>query len=183
MDRDANGFIPSASRFISQGSLSGVSVEAGDLFGWAIAIGDFDGDGYGDLAIGVPGEDVSDISNAGLVDVLFGTSNGPSTTRTQIWTQNSAGVADVAEPGDEFGYALSAWNFGKGPQADLAIGVPLEDIVSSSTGALQLNAGAVHVLYGSATGLTATGSQFWTQDSFGILDVAQPGDRFGNSLY
>jgi hypothetical protein len=52
----------------------------------------------------------------------------------------------VAEPGDQFGYALSAWNYGKTGHADLAIGAPFEDIVSASSGTLQLDAGAVNVI-------------------------------------
>ena len=45
------------------------------------------------------------------------------------------------------------------------------------------DAGAIHVLYGSAAGLQITGSQFWTQDSTSVLDSVQVGDRFGNTLY
>jgi hypothetical protein len=42
--------------------------EAGDLFGDALAAGDFNGDGRADLAIGAPGE-----NNArGVVHVLYG---------------------------------------------------------------------------------------------------------------
>ena len=70
------------------------------------------------------------------------------------------------------------------PQRDLAIGAPLEDLTSASTGTLMQDAGAVHVLYGAmTTGLATTGSQFWTQDSAGIGDSVQVGDRFGNTLY
>ncbi len=171
------------SLFISQANLAGVGVEAGDRMGWALAVGDFDSDGRDDLAIGVPGEDVGSITDAGLVTVLYGSSSGPSLTRIQNWTQDSTGILDVAEPGDQFGYALSAWNYGKTSHADLAIGTPFEDIVSASSGTLQLDAGAVNVIYGSSTGLTSTGNQFWHQDSPSINGVSQPGDRFGNSLY
>lgn len=46
-----------------------------------------------------------------------------------------------------------------------------------------VDAGAVNVLYGSAsTGPSATGDQIWTQDSSGILDQVEDGDRFGASL-
>ena len=173
----------SGSMFISQSNLPNVSVEAGDSMGWALAAGDFDGDGRSDLAIGAPGEDVGSISNAGLVTVLYGSSTGPSLTRVQHWTQDGSGIADVSEPGDQFGYALAAWNYGRDSRADLAIGVPYEDVVSAVTGTLQLDAGAVNVLYGTSTGLSSTGNQFWHQDSGGIKDVAQPGDRFGNALY
>jgi hypothetical protein len=35
------------------------------------------------------------------------------------------------------------------------------------------------VMYGSAAGLTTSGSQLWTQGSPGIEDEAEPGDQFG----
>src|SRR6266496_1013289 len=57
--------------------------------------------------------------------------------------------------------------------ADLAIGIPFEDV-----GAIG-NAGAVEVMYGSAAGLTATGDQFWTQDATGT-DPSEAGDNFGS---
>src|SRR5439155_15358990 len=64
---------------------------------------------------------------------------------------------------------------------DLAIGVPLEDVGSIDP------AGAVNVLYGSATGLQATGTggpddQFWTQDSSGVVGSSEAFDSFGNSI-
>ena len=40
----------------------------------------------------------------------------------------------------------------------------------------------MHVLFGSATGLTATGSQYWNQNSAGIADAVETGDRFGSAL-
>jgi hypothetical protein len=175
-----------ASLFISQSNLSGTSAEAGDRFGWSLAAGRFDNDFRSDLAIGVPGENIGTIVDAGIVHVLYGDTFGPSLTRTQIWHQDVANIPDTAERGDEFGYALSSWNYGKGTQSDLAIGVPFEDLLSASTGTQQVDAGAVIVIYGSSTGLAATAAtpaQLWHQDSAGINDSAQAGDRFGFSLY
>ena len=40
----------------------------------------------------------------------------------------------------------------------------------------------MHVLYGSAAGLTATGSQYWNQNSAGVADAVESGDRFGSAL-
>ena len=67
----------SGSMFISQADLASGSVETGDRMGWALAVGDFDSDGRDDLAIGVPGEDVGAIVDAGLVAVLYGSSSRP----------------------------------------------------------------------------------------------------------
>jgi hypothetical protein len=182
-DVTAFGFDPSDSVFISQASLAGVTVESGDRFGWAVAAGDFNFDEYDDLAIGVPGEDFNSLSNPGLVQLINGSANGLLFSSARALTQDSTGIADVAESGDQFGYALSSWNFGVSASRDLAIGVPFEDLVSTITGTLVQDAGAVHVLYGSSTGIQSAGNQFWTQDTPGVLDAAQAGDRFGQSLY
>ena len=56
---------------------------------------------------------------------------------------------------------------------DAAVGVPWESIGTVA------EAGAVNVILGSATGLTATGNQFWSQNSSGVLDTAEAGDQLG----
>jgi FG-GAP repeat len=66
-------------------------------------------------------------------------------------------------------------DFNGNGSADLAVGVPLEDV-----GAVA-DAGAVNVLYGSG-GLTAVGDQVWHQDSFGVPDAAEDSDHFGAAL-
>ena len=168
--------------FISQSNLANVSAKSGDLMGWALAVGDFDADGRDDLAVGTPGEDVVQSVDAGIVTVLYGASGGLSTTRIEHWPQDSAGILDFAEGGDQFGYALSAWNYGRTRHADLAIGVPFEEVQSAADASNQSDAGAVHVIYGSSTGLNSSGNQLWTQDTLGIDDTAQPDDRFGSAL-
>ena len=44
------------------------------------------------------------------------------------------------------------------------------------------DAGAVHVLYGSGSGLTAAGDQFWHQGQAAVIGNAEAGDLFGGSL-
>lgn len=120
------------------------------------------------MAIGAPGE-----NNSGAVHVLYGSATvGLTATGSQLWSQNSPGIAGSAEPGDGFGAALAAGDFNGDTRADLAIGAPGENGF----------AGLVHVLYGSAAGLTASGSQVWSQNSPGIADVAEPSDFFGDAL-
>ena len=82
--------------------------ETGDRFGAALATGDFNGDGYCDLAIGIPGEDISGVIDGGAVQVLYGSANGLSATNNQLWTQDSDGVKFVAQSGDHFGNSLGA---------------------------------------------------------------------------
>jgi hypothetical protein len=60
--------------------------------------------------------------------------------------------------------------------ADLAVGVASEDV-----GGI-VDAGAVNMLYGSAGGLSGSGSQLFTQDSPGVPDTAETSDRFGRAF-
>jgi hypothetical protein len=144
--------------------------------------GDFNGDGFDDLAVGVPEEDVGSIENAGGVEVIYGSSSGLSATEArsdQFWTQDSPGVPGTSETDDEFGSALASGDFNGDGKDDLAIGVPGEDVGSIDS------AGAVEVMYGSSSGLSPTfprSDQLWTQDSTDINDISESSDRFGSSL-
>ena len=44
------------------------------------------------------------------------------------------------------------------------------------------HSGVVHLIPGSISGLTATGSQLWSQNSAGVGDSAEANDRFGAAL-
>ena len=63
----------------------------------ALASGDFNRDGYDDLAIGTPTETVSTTAGAGVVNVIFGSNTGLSTLNS-IWYHGTADVDDTAEP-------------------------------------------------------------------------------------
>jgi len=149
--------------------------EEGDHFGEVVAIGDFDNDGYDDLAIGVPFEDLDGYEDAGAVNVIYGSRNGLTGSGNQMWHQDQDGVRGAVEEGDRFGQALAVGDFDNDGYDDLAIGIPMEDI-----DAVQ-NAGAVAVLYGSSSGLTATGDDFWSQDG-DVAGADETNDRFGWSL-
>ena len=64
---------------------------------------------------------------------------------------------------------------------DLAIGVPFENILLGAPPQVA-DAGVVHVLYGTASGLDDVGSQYWHQDVPGVLDDVEEGDQFGRTL-
>jgi FG-GAP repeat len=154
----------------------GSTTELGDRFGSALAAGDFDNDGFADLAVGAPAESIGGIFVAGAVNVLYGTPTGLTGSGSQLFTQNSPGVGSAAEAFDLFGGALAAGDFDNDGFADLAIGVPGE-----SVGKI-VDAGAVNVLYGTPTGLTGSGSQTFTQNSPGVGSTAEEDDFFGDPL-
>jgi hypothetical protein len=174
LEGSANGLSGAGSQLFVQGG-GGVAdtAEPLDLFGSALAAGDFDNDGFIDLAIGVPGEDIGTIADAGAVNVLYGSASGLSAAGGQFFSQNTPGVLGGAETEDGFGSALGVGDFNNDTFADLAIGVPSEGIGGAS------QAGAVNVLYGSAARLTATGNQQFFQGNGGIGGVAEVGDEFG----
>jgi hypothetical protein len=126
----------------------GGSAEAVDDFGESLATGDFNHDGYADLAIAAPSEDVGGIFDAGAVNVLYGSASGLTGVGSQYVTQNSPGVGSSAEGSDLFGLALATADFNLDGFADLAVGAPGETIGAA------FDAGAVNLLYGSAGGLT-----------------------------
>ncbi|MET8148892.1 hypothetical protein ACIBSW_22275 [Actinoplanes sp. NPDC049668] len=167
----AAGLSGGGSQLLDQDVLAG-SAGAGDSFGSAVAAGDFNGDGRADLAIGVPGETVNGRSDAGAINVVYGSAAGLSLTGDQIWDQSS--LADVEEVDDEFGSTLAAGDFNGDGRVDLAVGVPGERVGET------YGAGAVNVVYGSVNGLSATGNQIWNQDA--LTGVVESYDHFGSAL-
>jgi hypothetical protein len=156
------------------GTIQDVSL-ANERFGAALAAGDFDGDGFDELAIGVPNQTIGGDANAGAVHVLFGSITGVTDAGNQFWHED-AGLPGVAEVDDYFGFALAAGDFDSDGRRDLAIGAPLEDLAGG------VDAGQVTVMYGSAGGVTAGGSQLWNQDSAAVQEVAEVSDTFGRAL-
>jgi FG-GAP repeat len=139
--------------------------EQGDFFGASLAAGDFDDDGFFDLAVGVPGEDIGTTQSAGAVTVLFGSAAGITAAGAQTLFQGSGGVAGSAEALDAFGTSLASGILANDDLADLVVGVPGEDLGGIG------EAGAVNVLAGSPGGLVngslATQGNPESTDEFG----------------
>ncbi|MER5749228.1 VCBS repeat-containing protein [Streptomyces sp. NPDC002088] len=90
-------------------------VEAGDAFGSDTAYADFNHDGYDDLAVSSPGEDVGNDVDGGSVSILWGSASGI--------TGKGIAIPDPAQSGhDNWGRFLAAGDFDGDGKADLAVG-------------------------------------------------------------
>lgn len=170
-------------------------INANEHFGSSLAAGDFNDDGYIDLAIGIPEDNIPSpalniegIADVGAVNIIYGSPTGLSRTFVpdQLINQDSPNVQEEAETNDGFGKTLAAADYNGDGYDDLAIGIPFEHTSHNSIS----DAGAVSVLYGSSIGISATmapdgtgrADQIWTQNSPDIDDVAEPDDTFGSTL-
>ncbi|QPP08325.1 esterase [Streptomyces bathyalis] len=77
--------------------------EAGDGFGRAVASGDLDNDGYDDAIVGIPGEDLAGLSDAGGATVFWGSSTGLHGSDS-TWLENP----EQPRAGANFGRAIEA---------------------------------------------------------------------------
>ena len=150
------------------------------IFGTTLAAGHFAGRRTADLAIGDPyGYLDADGGPQGTVTVLYGTRDGLTTTGSQRWSQRSPGVRGRAGE-DGFARTLAVADFGRNSEGaifdDLVIAAPDNSSVRA------LYAGAVHVLYGSRGGLSAAGSQKWSQGRPGVPGASEENDTFGHAL-
>ncbi|WP_311315081.1 FG-GAP and VCBS repeat-containing protein [Streptomyces naphthomycinicus] len=94
--------------------------------GQAVAAGskladDFNGDGYRDLAIGMPAKTVSGKEGAGAVLLTFGSAHGLTGKHLYI-TQNSTNIPGAAGYQDSFGSSLASGDMNRDGYADLLVG-------------------------------------------------------------
>lgn len=154
--------------------LFGGSADPGDRFGFALTAGDFDRNGFDDLAVGAPGD-----LSGGSVWVIPGSDSGLLFDDVRK-IQQGGEFDGYDEVGDEFGYALS-WTYVYPPEGVsgiwpiLAVGVPGED---GDAGRLQL--------FRAHPPLPDTYvirfNDFATFDQGAILGDRVSGDRFGSVL-
>jgi hypothetical protein len=160
-----------------QGGPIPVANEPFDQTGQSLAVGDFDGDGFDDLAIGVPGENIDpplpSALDAGAVAIVYGSPDGLTTSGVQFFHEAMGGLGG-AQANSRFGFSLAAGHFSADLRDDLVVGIPYHDAPGAA------NSGQIVVLFGSPSGLTTTG--FQRLDDADFAGIVAADDRFGYAL-
>ena len=163
----ASGVSGSGSKVYHQSTAGVPGVpEAGDQFGYANASGDFNADGYADVAVSAPAEDLASPVDAGGVWVFYGSSAGLRTDNITTLTLDHTYLRGT--PGVRFGHALASGDFDADGRDDLAIGAPGGE--------------AVFVAPGTETGLSRDHIDNFDENTPDVPGVKRSGDRFGWSL-
>jgi hypothetical protein len=111
--------------------LQGAAV--GDRFGTSVAALDYNGDIYGDIAVGAP-----NAASVGGVSLYFGSSTSGK------FDKNIDVAFSVGQPGDMFGASVAGGDSRTDNIGDLLVGAPMNDTAG-------VNAGRAYVFYGNAT--------------------------------
>ncbi|UUU32241.1 FG-GAP-like repeat-containing protein [Streptomyces sp. CA-210063] len=135
--------------------------EQDDRFGGSLSIGDINGDGYADIAVGTAGEDWGTKWSAGTVTVLYGSASGLTTKGAKEYSQDTPYVPGTAESQDGFGGAVRLIDLNKNGKAELVVAAPGED-----------TKGALVILNGTSTGLTTTGAKTITAANAGLKETS-----------
>ena len=128
------------------------------MLGNGLAAGDYNGDGFDDLAIGSPGASTND----GLVQFTFGSSSGLSTSLEEI-----GGISLPIVSGDKFGYCLETVD-------DLDSDGHDEILVCSIDYQASGDTGKVELFFGGGS------DESWTK--MGSPDQMLQGINFGQSI-
>ncbi|MFC7013239.1 VCBS repeat-containing protein [Streptomyces viridiviolaceus] len=144
------------------------------------AVGDVNGDGYGDIVAGDPDEPEQrgvDGELGGRVLIYYGGPGGVADdTEPTVISQDSPGLPGAGEKDDEFGASVVVADFDRDGVADIAVGSPNEKLGTVGS------AGMVTVIPGTRTGTPGAGSYTYGQETPDVPGGSEPGDRFGTNL-
>lgn len=114
---------------------------------------DFDGDGREDLVSRSPKSEVAGEDRAGYVTVVYGSKDGPDTTRHQVLTQDDKATPGKAASNARFGTEAAARDFDGDGLTDLAVAVSRH---SDDSGLAEPSTpGGIIMYFGSKEGLSA----------------------------
>lgn len=153
------------------------NLDDGDRFGSSISrLGDLDGDGIVDLAVGAPGDD-DGASDAGAVWIFFLDADGTldDTLDHQKISASAGGFGGTLAAGDGFGHCAGVGDLDGDTLDDLCVGAPGADLGGTDRG-------AVWVLFLNADGTVKASPAPVGSSSGGFAGALADGDGFGGCL-
>ena len=171
---DADGSVKDTAKISSLAGGFGGALSDNDEFGSALAtLGDLDGDGIVDLAVGARGDDDGAL-DAGAVWLVFLEADGSVKGQSKI-SATAGGFTGVLDADDRFGESLGALgDFDGDTHPDLAVGAPRDDDGGPGRG-------AVWIVFLEADGTTS--GQVKVSDTASAFDgVLGNDDRFGSAI-
>lgn len=114
------------------------------------------------------------VRKAGVVHVVYGGGKGTLTI-----SQSDDNVPGAPEGGDQYGYSLAVYDADLDGCSDLVVGTPYEDVGTAP------DAGSVHVIYGSTSGLNAGSKsvkEFQQGSGKPLGDAPEAGDWLGYAV-
>ena len=148
--------------YLQRGAVNGASGSGGRLGAAVAGLGDIDGDGFGDYAVGAPLADVGPAVDAGTVQVFSGRADIPTAPTPLLTLQGGAA-------GDRFGTAVAGLGDVNGDDyADFAVGAPGACPTSDCRGTVHVHFGGPRA---SLDGVADV-----------VLEGPSPRSRFGSAL-
>jgi Domain of unknown function (DUF1929)/FG-GAP repeat len=160
----------SVDTLVQGGGSVGDTPSTSDRFGFSLAAADIDNDGYTDLLVGTPYENLGSQTDAGMAQIIWGSSGGLGQGKASTdLTQTSFGRTVTA--GDQLGYAVDATNELGADSPMVAVGVPGGNVSG------QNDAGWAGFFTAGLSDPRAV-----DENSPGIPGTPEAADRFGEAL-
>ena len=175
---------------INDSTENGPSLEDGDWFGKDITnIGDLNGDGVNDLAVGADGDDDPG-SNRGAIHIMFMNTDGTVDETVEINSSTTNGPA--LEEDDEFGSSIADIGDLNGDGVnDIAVGAEKDEMDENGNSSGGIDRGAIHIMLMNTDGsidsivefndFTTNGPTLSNRDQFGT-SIVNIGDLDGNGI-
>ncbi|MER5386691.1 FG-GAP and VCBS repeat-containing protein [Streptomyces sp. NPDC002688] len=133
----------------------GGTAEEGDDFGAALAAGDLNGDSRPELVVGVPGEDVGTVKDAGGYVTMNGTEHGLYGGLAR--SQSTTNMPGTAEAGDRFGAQVAVGDYNRDGLWDTAVSAPGENAGEPRSGGVWFAPSSAEETYPQGKSLTPFG--------------------------